>query len=647
MRWDNLRAGVPGPPALFAQGAVRRTFDTPAFRGMTFYEIQARSILNRVPEASRVPFRWTINTFRGCTHACVYCLAGDTPVLMSDGRAKPISDLTVGDRVVGTERVGNYRRYVTTEVAAHWQTVKPAYRITLADGTTLIASGDHRFLTERGWKHVTGTGAGAARRPHLAAGNTLLGVGRLAESPKHDEDYRLGYLAGIIRGDGSLDREAHARTVEFLHDTDGVAADSVLPSNPGPQWQRGFLAGIFDAEGSYSRGILRIANCDADVLAVTRRALDDLAFRHSPDGPRGPSRVYNVRLLGGLREHLRFFLSVDPAITRKRVLQGAALTGGVNLGVVTVAPLGVEVPMYDITTGTGDFIANGVVSHNCFARNTHTYLDLDAGRDFETQIVVKVNAVDLLRKELAAPRWSGEHIAMGTNTDPYQRAEGRYSLMPGIIRTLADAANPFSILTKGTLIERDIPLLTEAADVTDVSANVSVGFVGDDALWRMLEPGTPAPERRLAACRALNRAGVPCGVLMAPIVPFLTDTDEALDRTIAAIAAAGAISVSPIALHLRPGAREWFFGWLGEHHPELVPRYRTLYGRGAYLPQAFQRDLASRVATIAARHGIGSRPAVRSRGAHLVDTRSATPVDATLPLFAVRNSGPVIAWETG
>src|ERR1700690_1915635 len=127
----------------------------------------------------------------------------------------------------------------------------------------------------------------------------------------------------------------------------------------------------------------------------------------------------------------------------------------------------------------------------CFARNTHTYLDLDAGHDFDSKVVVKVNAPELLRKKLASASWSGEHIAMGTNVDCYQRAEGKNQLMRGIITALRDAANPFSILTKGTLILRDLDLLTEAAQVTEVGLNVSAGFV-DKELWRTLEPGTPS-----------------------------------------------------------------------------------------------------------------------------------------------------------
>src|SRR5579872_6634465 len=148
---------------LIEGGAGTRTYDTPGFRGMTFYEVHARSIVSRVPDASRVPFRWTINPYRGCQHACSYCAWGETPILMADGRTKPLADVRAGDKIYGTVRDGFYRWYTLTTVLAHWQTVKPAYRVTIADGTMLITSGDHRFLTERGWKHVTGAEQGAAR----------------------------------------------------------------------------------------------------------------------------------------------------------------------------------------------------------------------------------------------------------------------------------------------------------------------------------------------------------------------------------------------------------------------------------------------------------------------------------------------------
>ena len=240
----------------------------------------------------------------------------------------------------------------------------------------------------------------------------------------------------------------------------------------------------------------------------------------------------------------------------------------------------------------------------CFARNTHTYLDLDAGHDFDSKIVVKVNAPQVLRRELARPSWRREHVAMGTNVDCYQRAEGRYQLMPQIISALAAADTPFSILTKGTLILRDLPALQEAAQRVSVGLSYSIGFV-DEQLWRSVEPGTPSPLRRLDAVRQLHESGLGCGVLMAPILPYLTDSPSRLRAAVAAIAQAGARSITPIVLHLRPGAREWYTAWLAANHPSLVGRYRALYRDGSYADKRYQQQITERVAGYAREFGIG------------------------------------------
>jgi DNA repair photolyase len=232
----------------------------------------------------------------------------------------------------------------------------------------------------------------------------------------------------------------------------------------------------------------------------------------------------------------------------------------------------------------------------CFARPTHTFMDMNAGRDFETKIVVKVNAPEVLQRELAAPRWKGEHVAMGTATDPYQRAEGRYRLMPRIVGALTAARNPFSILTKGTLILRDLDLLQRAAAVAPVSAAFSIGTLDEDA-WRRTEPGTPHPRERMAAVAELNRAGIPCGVLMAPVLPGITDHPRMLREVVAAALDAGATHVSPILLHLRPGVRDVFMEWLQDAYPDLVDRYGELYARPYGTPAA-RRELGRRVGSI-------------------------------------------------
>ena len=244
----------------------------------------------------------------------------------------------------------------------------------------------------------------------------------------------------------------------------------------------------------------------------------------------------------------------------------------------------------------------------CFARPTHTFLEMDAGRDFESKIVVKVNAPDVLRRQLASKRWKGEGIAMGTNTDPYQRAEGRYRLMPRIIEALRDYRNPFSILTKGTLILRDLELLVDASRVADVAAAFSIGTL-DEGVWRTSEPGTPHPRARIEAVAALNEAGIPTGVLMAPILPGISDDPKQLRAVAAAAIDAGATHVSPILLHLRPGVREEFLPWLAETYPDLVERYEAMYTK-PYGPPKEREALGRTVGRIVDELG-GTRSAER------------------------------------
>ncbi len=247
----------------------------------------------------------------------------------------------------------------------------------------------------------------------------------------------------------------------------------------------------------------------------------------------------------------------------------------------------------------------------CFARGTHAWLELDTGSGFDREIVVKVNLVEVLRRELARPGWGRHHVALGTNTDPYQRAEGRYRLMPGVIGALAASGTPFSILTKGTLLRRDLPLLASVAREVPIGLAVSLG-VHDEALQTSLEPGTPAPRARLELVRAVRSAGLDCGVLLAPVLPWLTDGEDQLDAALGRLAEAGASGVTVIPLHLRPGAREWFMAWLARERPDLVRRYRRLYGRGAYVSAEYRTWLRARVDPLLERHGFG---AVRVREA--------------------------------
>ncbi len=613
-------------------------------------EIKVKSVLNRV---QGMPFKWSINPYRGCAHACVYCVSGDTPILMADGGVKPLQDLSIGDATCGTARDGWYRRYVPTQVLAHWCVEKPAYRIVLEDGTELIASGDHRFLTDRGWKFVTGSEHGRARRPHLTTGNKLMGVGALASPPLKDSAYQRGYLCGVIRGDATLrsyhydragrrhgnvhqfrlamtDGEALRRAERYLLDF-SIATHSFVfqeasastrrmqairtsartlvedigrivewPSTPASGWCRGFLAGIFDAEGCYSNGILRITNTDPRMIEWIARCFQRFDFdvtieERSEDRAK---RIRVVRLLGGLREHLRFFLSVDPAIVRKRGIAGQAVKNRASLGVTRIEPVGVR-RLFDITTDTGDFIANGVVSHNCFARVTHWYLNQDGVNDWSSRIFVKVNAPEVLRRELARPSWQHEQVHLGTATDPYQPAEGAYRLTRQILEALRDSATPAALVTKSTMVVRDRDVLRTLARGPGAMVMFSITTV-DPRLAQEIEPDVPPPQKRLEALRALVEAGIPAGVLLAPVLPGITDDEDLLAAVVEAAKAHGASALYTNALHLGDVTKQAFFDYLEHKRPELLAPYTRLY-RGKYAPRAYQQRVKEVVAAIKAR----------------------------------------------
>lgn len=242
----------------------------------------------------------------------------------------------------------------------------------------------------------------------------------------------------------------------------------------------------------------------------------------------------------------------------------------------------------------------------CFARPTHEYLEFDSGADFDNQIVVKTNLVPVLSKELSRKSWNRETVALGTNTDPYQRAEGRYQLMPGVIAALADSGTPISILTKGTLLRRDLPLLAEAAQHVPVSLGISLA-IGDEALHHEVEAGVPSPQARLSLITAAREAGFEPQVMVAPVLPFLTDTVEHLDDLLGRIAEAGAAGVTVFPLHLRGTTRGWFMSWVSQSHPELVGRYRELYRKGAYVPAEYRAWLRERVGPLVSKYGLASR----------------------------------------
>ncbi len=394
-----------------------------------------RSIIAR-NNSPDIGFDASINPYRGCSHGCSYCISGDTPILMADGTTRRLEDLRVGDEIYGTVRHGAYRRYTKTRVLDHWSVRKLAYRVTLADGTALTASGDHRFLTDRGWKFVTEAVQGNGRRPCLKIGNKLVGTGRFARSSK-----------------------------EF---------------------------------------------------------------------------------------------------TRKLNIENQPLKSDANLRIASVEPLGV-MPLFDITTSTGDFIANSVVSHNCYARPTHEYLGLSAGLDFESKILVKEDAPELLRKELSSRRWKPEVLSMSGVTDPYQPVEKKLRITRRCLEVLAEFRNPVVVVTKNHLVTRDMDLLSDLA--RDGAAAVAISLTTlDDDLRRVMEPRTSRPTRRIAAIEKLAEAGIPVGVMTAPVIPGLTDHE--LPALISAAAGAGATFAAYTPVRLPGAVRPIFEDWLARHFPE-------------------------------------------------------------------------------
>ena len=242
----------------------------------------------------------------------------------------------------------------------------------------------------------------------------------------------------------------------------------------------------------------------------------------------------------------------------------------------------------------------------CFARPTHEYLGLDIGSDFERRIVVKINAVERLRAEVRAAKWNGDHIAMGTNTDPYQHAEGKYHLTRGVIDVLGEARNPFSILTKSTLILRDTKALVAAAARTDVAVSFSIGTLDRD-VWKLTEPGTPPPDKRVEALRRLSDAGISCGVLVAPLLPGLSDREDQITEVVEACARAGAVSIHGVALHPRPRCGAHYTAWLEGVRPDLAALYRERFKGGAYQPQSERDRVADVVRNVARRCGVTGR----------------------------------------
>ena len=246
----------------------------------------------------------------------------------------------------------------------------------------------------------------------------------------------------------------------------------------------------------------------------------------------------------------------------------------------------------------------------CFARRTHTYLDMDAGRDFEREIVVKVNVPELLRAELARPSWKRELVALGTNTDPYQWVESRYRMMPEILAALEAAETPVSVLTKSPLVLRDVEIFERMAKKLPVSVNLSIPTL-DEKAWRATEPHTPSPSARLDAVAELRSRGIDSGVLIAPLMPGINDDPAQVQPLVERAQEVGATFLGGLALHLRDGVKEVFLAWLQEKRPDLMPEYERLYRGRAYM-RPDDRKQATRAVKGWGRSGVRKNASRRS-----------------------------------
>jgi len=244
----------------------------------------------------------------------------------------------------------------------------------------------------------------------------------------------------------------------------------------------------------------------------------------------------------------------------------------------------------------------------CYVRAFEQRAERPSDDRYGTSIRVKINVADVLRRELARPSWLREMVAIGAATDPYQPAEGRYRLTRACLEALAEARNPFGIITRGPMIVRDVDILVEAARRADVSVTFSIPTLDDD-VWRKTEPSTAHPRQRLKAVAKLVDAGVKTGVGMAPILPGISDKPEQLREVVKAAREAGATGVWTNVLFLRPGTREHFLEHLAEDWPELVPQYEELYRRRAYLPADETKPVQRQVSQFAREFDVADRRA--------------------------------------
>ncbi len=500
------------------------------------------------------------NPYRGCGHKCAYCLDGDTLIQMADGSAKPIKHISKGDEVIGIKFIGNDRAWSTkitkSKVLATVKSRKLAYKIRLENGTEVICSGDHRWLTERGWKYTADLSEG--QRPHLTANNSIrILQSQPMESMRETDSYKLGYLSGMIRGDGSLgiydysekkrpsgkttgiqyrfrlalkDIEAINRTKQYLlhfgvettefkfknatrqplYAIGTTSPDryrkitQLIEFSTDGEWYRGFLAGIFDAEGSNKREALRITNTDSQILEKIEEAFQffSLECRREMHSHHASA----IRLLGGRNAVIFFWQLTNPAIKRKFYLLGGSLRGSSKI--ISIEPLGTVLDMYDIQTETENFIANGLVSHNCYVPKV---LRMDRA-EFDAEAVSRPKFLYHLENDAAKYQALGstDQVMLSFTTDAYNPSNT--SLTRPTLEILQRYGMAICVLTKGgARALADIDLYRPNRD-----AFASTLTSLDDSFSLKWERGAALPGDRIATLKRFHEAGIFTWVSLEP-----------------------------------------------------------------------------------------------------------------------------------
>jgi len=506
--------------------------------------------------------RKTFQPYGWCTHGCPYCVDSNTLILMADGTSKPIKDIQICDKIMGcSSQNKRYLSYRPAKVLKKVQTKRPAYKITMANGIEIICSGDHRWLTERGWKYTIGERYGENRRPILTTNNHIKGVGLLQKN-KDTKEYKLGYLSGQIKGDGTLgiynyklktknrkntqyhfrllqkDRSGVLRIKQFLEDYEIKTNDFEVKNNgiklfgirthkksnyykieeliklrKTPEFMRGFLSGIFDSEGSNGKsGTIRIANQDEDLVMFIEKCLEYYKFDYTREYEN--HHIKNVRIRGNINERIRFFQLLNIANTRKIKINGLQIRGKTKVKEIT--PLNEERIMYDIMTTTGNFIANGFISHNCYVPEGYRYKHYHSKG--------KIIAVDLeqAKKEYLKLK-PYTMIEAASSCDVFDmQFEKKYRIAKKALEDIFPLRDDiqFTFITKSSISAEYIALYPK---------HTVVQITVESKRTHISSPNAATYDQRQEAIKLISDANISVGIRVDPIIPRWSKRKEIME----------------------------------------------------------------------------------------------------------------------